>query len=147
MRIWGWKLVRRPTLSSGLLPFVPCDCYTLPRSSSFPSGMHSFPHILCEERGQESISSLLFGGRIHGPNLSNQWEWRRSHFYYGFNDSLAKATRSDHTIFYNSCFYPHTFYFIFQAASHLLTESFFIYMSADSTSKQLCWALCLCHSR
>lgn len=140
MRIWAWKLVRRPTLGSGLLSSVPCDCYTL----LFPPQVCTVFHTSTEKNVLRKPSAL----RCSATTSADQT--------FATSENAFSTLASDIFIVvlmtlwqnHNSCFYPRTFDFILQAASCLLTDSiFYIYpVSANNISKQLHWASC-CHSR
>lgn len=143
MRMWAWKLVRGPTLGSGLLSFVPCDCYTLLGAPLSPQVCIVF-HTSTEKNTLRKPSvlrcSATTSARIFATS-ENSFSTLASDIFIVVLMTLWQN--------HNSCFYPRSFDFILQAASCLLTDSIFnIYpVSANNISKKLRLASCLCHSR
>lgn len=144
MRICAWKLVRGPTLGSGLLSLVPRDCYTLLGAPLSPQVCTVF-HTSTEKNALRKPSVLRCSATTSTAGTFATGENGFSTLASDIFIVVLMTLWQNH----NSCFYPRTFDFILQAASCLLTDSiFYIYpVSANNISKQLGWASCLCHSR
>lgn len=73
-------MVLQPPAGIRFVAFVQCDFfYTLPRRSSFPSGIHRFPHVLCDRGKDVQVQTSAERADDEGESITvMQQAWQAS---------------------------------------------------------------------